>query len=381
MRVMHVISDENIGGAGVLLTTLLRNFDRGRVQSRVALPQNSRLSERIAALDIPIHSLQYPCDRFSLRSVRELSRLMEREGVDLVHANAALCARIAARRTRTAVLHTRHCCFPPTGIWKNQAVRKIGGVWNRSLSDRVIATAQAAAEDLQRLGIPDRQIEVILNGSEPIREVGETELAVFRNKWGIQKGDFVVGISARLAPCKGHETFLRAAKLACKSVPDIAFRFLIAGDGSRRAELENMSHLLGISNHVVFCGFLEDMAPFYRVLRLNVNCSNGTETSCLALSEGMSAGVPMAVSDYGGNRDMVGESEAGIVFPVGNESALAEAIVGIASDPSKEARMRSAAYARYLARYTASGMTERVTDLYERLLFPSAFSREDPFFG
>ncbi len=381
MRVMHIISDENIGGAGVLLTTLLRNFDRDRVQSAVALPQNSRLAERIAALDIPIHELKYPCDRFSLRSVREISRLIGQERVDLVHANAALSARIAARHTRTAVLHTRHCCFPPTGIWKNRAVRKIGGVWNRSLSDRVIATAQAAAEDLRRLGIPNQQIEVILNGSEPIREVGQGELDAFRAKWGVFKEDFVVGISARLEPCKGHETFLRAAKLAREKAPDTEFRFLIAGNGSRRAELENMSHLLGISDSVVFCGFLEDMAPFYRLLRLNVNCSNGTETSCLALSEGMSAGVPMAVSDYGGNRDMVGESEAGIVFPVGNESALAEAIVGIASDPSKEARMRSAARARYLAHYTASGMTERVTELYERLLFPSAFSREDPFFG
>ena len=368
MKVLHVISDENIGGAGVLLTSLLRNFDRERVQSVVALPRGSALCERVAALEIPLCELTYPCDRFSTASVRELSALIRRQGIDIVHANAALSARFAGRRCGTAVMHTRHCCYPPDGIWRLGAVRMLGGVWNRALSDRVIATADAAAQNLVSFGIPRKKIDVIINGSEPVREVTEAELDAARNKWGINPNDFVVGICARLEPCKGHETFLRAAKRLTETNPRIPFRFLIVGSGSRRAELEVMCETLGLEPSVVFAGFVRDMAPVYRLLRVNVNCSSGTETSCLALSEGMSAGVPAVVSDYGGNRAMIGDSKAGIVYPVGDADALADAIARIARDGGLELQMRRAARERYEQNYTAAAMTEEVTRVYEKMI-------------
>ena len=115
------------------------------------------------------------------------------------------------------------------------------------------------------------------------------------------------------------------------------------------------------------------MATVYRLLRVNVNCSMGTETSCLALSEGMSAGVPAVVSDYGGNRAMIGESHAGIVYPVGNANALADAIGRIVCDPALELQMRRAARERYEQYYTASAMTEQVTRIYERMLAGQPF--------
>lgn len=368
MRVLHVISDQNIGGAGVLLTSLLRNFDRMRVESIVALPAGSALCERLETLEIPMRTLQYSCDRYSAASVRELCGLIRETNADIVHANAALNARIAGRRCGVSVLHTRHCCFPPTGIWRFLPVRYLGGVGNRVLSDRVIATADAAAENLHAFGIPRDKIDVIINGSEPVREVDADALLNARARWGLREGDFTVGICARLEPCKGHETFLRAAKLLLERYPHIPFRFLIVGDGSRREELADMARQLAISPWVVFTGFVRDMALIYRLLRVNVNCSTGTETSCLALSEGMSAGVPCVVSDYGGNRPMVGDSLAGTVFPIGNFEALADAVGRIAVDRELETAMRIAAKARYDEKFTAKRMTEQVTAVYERLL-------------
>ena len=360
MRVLHVISDENIGGAGVLLCTLLRHFDRDRVESFVALPRGSALCERIEAMNFPILALDHPCDRLSLASVREISSIIRKEKIELVHANAALCARIAAKRCGVPVVHTRHCCFAPTR-WQ-----KMLGVCNRALSDCVIATADAAAENLLLLGIPRERIETVINGSEPIREVGEDELLSLRARYSIQPDDFVIGIVARLEDCKGHDTLLRAAKLLLRRDPH--YRFLIVGDGSRRLELEAMAEELGVGERVIFTGFVRDMAPIYRLLRVNVNCSRGTETSCLALSEGMSAGVPTVVSDYGGNAAMIGESDAGIVYPVDDALALADAIRSIASDPWREQRMRQAAHARYLECYTPARMTDRVTQIYTRVI-------------
>ena len=143
---------------------------------------------------------------------------------------------------------------------------------------------------------------------------------------------------------------------------------MLVGDGSRRAELEVMCEMLGLESSVCFTGFVKDMALVYRLLRVNVNCSSGTETSCLAVSEGMSAGVPALVSDYGGNRAMIGDSMAGVVYPIGNADALADEIGRIASDPVLESKMRRAARERYESAYTAAAMTESVTRVYERMV-------------
>ena len=368
MRVLHVISDENIGGAGVLLTSLLKNMDSTRVESIVAMPQGSLLKKRIADLKIPIHLLKYPCDRVNFYSVRELQRIIKRDHIDIVHANAAICARVAGRMFGRIVLHTRHCCFPPKGVWRLWLIRRICGFGNQMLSDRVIATADAAAENLMMLGISSEQIEVVINGSEPIRAVSENELDVLRERFEIEKADFCIGICARLEKYKGHDVFLAAAKRVVAKMPCRKVCFLIVGEGSMRETLQKQVKEEGMTSFVRFTGFVEDMAPIYHLLDLNVNCSRGTETSCLALSEGMSAGLPFVASDFGGNVAMKGGSEAGVLFSVDDAEELSEAICKIASDPMLYKRMRLAAYARYQEKYTAVQMGDHLTAVYENLM-------------
>lgn len=368
MKVLHVISDMNIGGAGVLLCNLLSCFDRGVVESTVALPYGSQLATRLQKLNIPLVYLHKPCDRVSPQSIRELSRIIKENCIDIVHTNAALSARVAARMCHTPVVHTRHCCFPPTGILTNDLVRRTAGVCNRMLSDYVIATAEVAAKNLRELGIPEDKIRVIINGSLPVREVDDEELTETRESIGIQKEDFTVGICARLEDCKGHDTFLDAAVILRQLRPNFPFRFLIIGDGSRRTELQKLCTDFHLNDCVIFTGFIADMAPIYRILRVNVNCSCGTETSCLAISEGMSVGLPTVASDYGGNVAMIGESEAGILFPVGDAEALASAILQIAEDEELEKRMKEAARARYLTHFTAEKMSREVQNVYKTIL-------------
>ncbi|MBQ7335288.1 MAG: glycosyltransferase [Clostridia bacterium] len=378
MRVLHVISDQNVGGAGVLLTTLLRNFDPARVQSCVGLPKGSELIPRLENLGVPVTELNFACDRVSAKSVKEICQLLRQSGSELLHANAALSARIAGKLCGIPVLHTRHCCFPPSGVYRVPLLRSAGGLCNRALSDRVIATADAAAENLRRLGIPPKKISVIINGSEPIRTVSPDELASLRAQLNLREDDYPVGICARLEPYKGHETFLRAASMASRRMPHIPFRFLIVGSGSQHAELEALAKALHMQEQVRFTGFVTDMAPIYRLLRVNVNCSTGTETSCLAISEGMSAALPTVASDYGGNRAMIGDGKAGILFPAGDAHALADAICRIASDCNLESAMKRSALERFENCFTAKKMTDQVTAVYESTLKQASKTLQKP---
>ena len=368
MKVLHVISDTNIGGAGVLLSNLLTCFDRECVESVVALPCGSKLAPKLIKMGIPVLYLSEACERVSPNSVWELSCIIKRNKVNIVHTNAAVAARVAARVCRVPVLHTRHCYFPPSGLLANPFVRRVAGICNRMLSDYVIATADAAAENLRQLGIPEGKISVIINGSLPVREVDEETLAQTRERFGIKTDDFTVGICARLEECKGHDTFLSAAAILRQQHHKIPFRFLIIGDGSRCEELKKLTADLDLTDCVTFTGFVSDMAPIYRILRVNVNCSSGTETSCLAISEGMSVGLPTIASDYGGNVAMIGESGAGFLFSVGDAEALADAILKIAEDRGLEERMKVCARERYLSHFTAEKMSREVQEVYEKML-------------
>lgn len=129
-----------------------------------------------------------------------------------------------------------------------------------------------------------------------------------------------------------------------------------------------MVQTLGLQDHVIFTGFVSDMALVYHLMRINVNCSGGTETSCLAISEGMSVGLPTVASDYGGNVAMIGKGDAGFLFSVGDAFALARVILRIVDDPALEERMRRRARERYLSHFTAEKMTEEVTRVYQKLL-------------
>lgn len=364
MRILYAISDRNIGGAGIQLLNLLRHLDRSRCSVAVALPFRSRLRERLLAMRIRVYELREPCERLTVRSVGELLTVIGREQPQILHANGAIAARVAGRLAGVRVVFTRHCAYPKAA----NATPICARLANRFLCDCAIATASAAARDLLAMGIPAERIRVIPNGSDPVRAVDETELNEWRARLRVEPPDFCVGICARLEPCKGHDIFLRAAKLARSRMPHRRFRFLIIGEGSRRGELERLTEALGLQDDVRFTGFLSDVAPLYRLMRLHINSSRGTETSCLAISEAMSAGVPCIVSDYGGNRDMIGTSHAGLVFPCGDAEALADCICRVAADAALEATMRRAALARHVERFTAVRMAERTVEVYRSQL-------------
>ena len=366
MRILHVISDRNIGGAGILLLNLLRHFDPEAVESVVALPRGSRLRREVLETGTKVVELENACDRLSAASVWELIGVVREVDPDIVHTSAAISARLAGKLTGKKVVYTRHCCFPAEkSSWIGAFARNI---CNNALCDRAVATAKAAVNDLLVSGIPKRKITVIRNGCEQVRAVEPEELELCRAKYGISEGDFCVGICARLEKCKGHEIFLRAAKIACDAMPDFPFRFLIVGDGSRREELEGSAEKLGIAERTIFCGFVRDPAPLYRVMQIHVNCSVGTETSCLAVSEGLSAGLPTVLSDYGGNREMLGESGAGFCVSKGEPALLAAAICKLAEDPDLRAQMSRKARRLYEQKYTADRMAKQLTAVYQGLM-------------
>lgn len=367
-RILHILTDTNIGGAGVLLLCQLKYFDRERFDIKVVLPRGSELAPRVRGLGYEVIESRHGADRsFEAGAVAEYMRIIKECSPHAVHCHGALAARVAARLAGVPVrIHTRHCAYPPHKLLCRPPMRWLTGGVNNLLSSGIVAVADAAAEDLLALGTDPARIRVIINGAEPLARLSADERRAARAALGFGDGDFVVGMFARLESCKGHLYLLRATEIMAKQGSRV--KILLCGKGSQEQNLRLMACESGIEGRVVFAGFCPDISPYMNAVDVNVNCSVGTETSSLALSEGMSVGRAAVVSDYGGNAAMVEQGVSGIVVPRADPEALADALLSLERDRAKLSAMGQAAQARYKEKFTPARMTRELEDFYDEQL-------------
>lgn len=366
IKVIHVISDTNIGGAGTVLLTTLRNIDRSRFDVKVALPKSSALMPRIDALGFETLETKGSADRsLDFSAIREYMRIFKKEKPDIVHTHAAMAARIAAWLCGVKVrIHTRHSTFAPRPALTRFPLRQICGLVNNTLSTHMVAVSESAKTNLTDMGANKKKIEVIINGAEPLRTVDKAETDALKKKLGICAEDVVVGMSARLEEVKGHIYLIEAARiLRERGMKNL--RVLIIGTGTTESMLKEKVREYALEDCVIFAGFVSDVAPYIEVMDAIINCSFGTEASSMALIEAMSLAKPAIATDYGGNAYIIENGKNGYIIPQKSASNLADAISKLFEDPVRLAEMSKVAYSKYICRLTGKIMTGKLEKLYE----------------
>ncbi len=366
IKVIHVISDTNIGGAGTVLLTILRNIDRSRFDVKVVVPEGSALISRVDALGFEHICTKGGADKsLDLGSISEYRKIFKTEKPDIVHTHAAMAARIAAFLCRVRVrIHTRHSTFAPRPILTKFPFRNICGFINNTLSTQMISVSESTKDNLTAMGANPKKIEVVINGAEPLRDVSEAEAAELKATLGIKKGDFVVGMSARLEEVKGHIYLIEAARIIHERGGD-NLKVLIIGTGATEKQLKAKTAEYGLTDSVIFPGFVTDVAPYIKVMDVIVNCSFGTEATSMALIEAMSLAKPTIATDYGGNAFIIENGKNGYIIPQKSASNLAEAIQKLMDNPEKLREMAKFAYSKYICRLTGKIMTGKTEKIYE----------------
>lgn len=367
INVVEVISDRNIGGAGILLVNRLKNSDRKKFKTIVILPRGSELTDRFRKIGICAIEINAFADRsLDISGIPILFALLKKIKPDIINAHSCLGARVAARFANVpVVLHTRHCIYPIKKIYAIPLVKNVNRALDKILGDKTIAVAEVVKKQLVATGMEPSRIHVIINGAEPLRRFSEHTKEKTRKALGISRDDTVVTICARLEICKDHETFLRAAKYIL--LKNKKCRFLIIGGGSQEAYLKEKASKYGIKNRVIFTGAVADVAPYMNITDINVNCSIGTETSSLALSEGMSLGIPAIASDYGGNPYMVKHGANGYLFHQRDAKDLADKIL-LLENKSEYKKLSLGARERFETELNARRMTRETEKFYCSLI-------------
>lgn len=189
---------------------------------------------------------------------------------------------------------------------------------------------------------------------------------------------FIIGMQSRIVRIKDHTTLLHAFALLKETEKKNGRKFIlkIAGDGDLKNELIQLSKDLHISEDVVFTGMLNEaqLTDFLGSLDLYVHASLG-ETMSTAIMQAMSCRLPVIASDVPGIKNMIKNNETGILVPVKNEPALANAILSAINNPVITDALKEAAYNFALLNYSNKTMFAKYQAVFSSLV-PGEFLPE-----
>jgi glycosyltransferase involved in cell wall biosynthesis len=231
--------------------------------------------------------------------------------------------------------------------------------------DVVIGNSRAVVEELATEGIPRDKIRLIYNGIETSIAVPKRSEA--RRTLGIEQAA-LVGVSvANLISYKGHKDLIEGLARVAGSLPT-GWRLLCAGrDQGLQAKLEAMARAGGIQANVQFMGERDDVPTLLSAADFGIS-SSWEEGFSNAILEAMSAGLPMIVTDVGGNPEAVLNERTGLVVPSRDPAALGEAVLRLAREPELRGRLGSAGLLRVKQEFSVERCVDSHSSLYEELL-------------
>lgn len=365
MRVLHIISSGGMYGAEAVILNLSRMLNEARHASLLGVFANSanpNLQLHAAARKAGIESEPIACKGQVDWSVPSRIREMAaRTRADLVHAHgykADVYVYLALRGSGLPLVSTCHTWYD------NDRLVTLYGALDRRILRGYAAVIAVSCEVEQRLlsaGVKPEQVHRVRNGIDlrPYEQAAPT----LREDGGLQgAADALwVGLTGRLAPEKGVDIFLRAAARVLAELP--ATRFVVAGEGPERDELESLIEELNIGSSVRLLGRRDDMPGVYASLDVLVSSSR-QEGLPMSLLEGMASRRPVVATAVGEVPAVVQDGRTGLLVPAEDVEALAKAIAGLLRSPARRERMGAVARAFVEAEFSAARMTEDTLGVY-----------------
>jgi glycosyltransferase involved in cell wall biosynthesis len=160
---------------------------------------------------------------------------------------------------------------------------------------------------------------------------------------------------------------LRAAAPVSKQFPNARFVIIGAalfGEEKYEQEVRRLPGQLGIEHLVEFTGFSTNVEQAIAALDLVVHASTTGEPFGQVIIEGMAAGKPVVATNGGGVPEIVENGKTGILVPMGDVQAMADAICRILANPALAEEMGSRGRQRVADHFTVQQTARRVEAVY-----------------
>jgi len=385
VRVLHIISRLNIGGAAIQVIYLTRLLnERGYETTLIRGTENASegtmdyLAEQLDIRPLHVPSLRRNIGWHDVRALVALFLIIARERPDIVHTHAAkagtlgrLAARAAPGRSGRVLVHTFH--GHSLSRYFSPSTARVFLAIERFLARRttcLVAVSEEVRDDLVALRVakPDC-FEVIRCGFDfSLFIVADSERVLrrkgLRAKLGVPSHARLVTLIARLVPIKRVDRFLRVANILAKRGDTY---FLVVGDGELRSVLQTSTDARSLGDRLIWTGFRRDIADICFASDV-VALTSDNEGTPISLIEALAAGTSVVSTDVGGVRAVVVDGETGLIVRPDDENAFAEGARRLLDDRDLATRLARQGREHVLATFGLRRLGDDVDLLYRRLL-------------
>lgn len=329
------------------------------VDSRVVCRRGSALHGRLQDEGLPHYALDHMAAHDVL-AARTLARLARLEGA-ILHAHTSHAHDLAlwAHRlgARSPIVVSRRVDFP---VGRGPLS---GRKYRSHRVTRYLAISSAVERELRAGGVEAERITRIPSGIDLTRfETVEPDHA-WKASLGLAPGELLFGSVAALAPHKDQATLLEAfARFLERGGVG---RLVVLGEGELRADLEAQRRALGLDDHVLLPGFVDDVLPRLAAFDVFVLTSR-TEGLGTSILDAMACGRPVLATRAGGIVDAVEHDVSGRLAAVGDVDGLADELEALQRSAALRHRLGHAARTR-VEHFDVRNTVERTRDVYVEL--------------
>jgi glycosyltransferase involved in cell wall biosynthesis len=372
-RVLLVLTGISTDGGAEVQTVELavRLKRRGWDVSLVSMLPIEAVPPVLTSAGIAVESVNIRSGMDAAAGLVRLAGIFRRRRPQIVHSHmthAVLAARLARVGARVPVvigtLHGLHMYNVSGG---GHRLRELMHRATDGLSDLTTVVCDAALEYYRETkAAPARKIRLVVNGVDCQRFRPDPALRAAVRADLQLGGEFVWLSVARLDPVKDHNTLLRAFALVAKAQTGSVL--LVVGGGGLLKELETLADELGVGAQVRFLGSRRDVAELWNAADAGV-LTLRFEALPLTLLEAGASGLPVVATNVGGCSMVVAEGQTGLLAPVGDCRALAEAMLRIERMGELDRLcMGTAARERVLTHYSFESVVEQWEEIYRSML-------------
>ena len=369
MKVIHLISGGDSGGAKTHVLSLLQNLNK-TITAQLVCFRDGPFAEEARAMGIPTMI----CGGNNIPHLRrELADYIRQGGYQLIHCHGSRANMIGALLrgpTGLPVVSTVHSDYKLDYMGRPFARLTFGAInaWALRHLDYRIGVSDAMVDLLIDRGFPPDRFYAIYNGIDftPAPSQGD-RLAYLRGLGAdVEENSVVVGIAARLNPVKDMSTLIRGFAEGHKSCPRL--RLVIAGDGEERQKLEDLAKELGVEKAVTFAGWISGgMDRFYSALDVNALTSL-SETFPYALTEGARFHLATVATAVGGIPYLIDQDVNGYLFTPGDWQTLGRYLAALGNGDALRREMGEKLYEKASAKFSIQSTVDTQLHIYEEII-------------
>ena len=375
IKVMFII-DYLYGGSGggteTHLSYLTQSLDKRRFDTVVVAfdtadtPFVQKMKSRgVKIIHIPVGRYYTP---HALKKTLALAALIKTMQIDIVqtyHFKADILGVLAARLACVKYIISSK---RDVGDLKKKVHFFLNRPINRFVDGFIVVADKVGEVIAKQEKVSAAKIKTIYNGVDTKKfspAASATKLEA-RQKIGLTEDDFVVGMVAVLRPEKNHDIFFRALKQVAASVNKL--KAVVVGDGRLFNYYNEYCQELKITDRIIFTGATKAVTQYLQTLDVACLVPGSNEGFSNAILEKMAMGLPLVVTNIGGNAEAVIDGINGIVVPPDNSNAVAEAILQLYKNPDQRKKMGINSRKRAENNFSMRRMIDHYQKYYEDVL-------------